>query len=205
MKRCWHGDCFTSVMMIASRPLPLLLLVLAGCLASAGCTATGLTTNSSPSTAQWVKRQGGIVTDHHQVHAEAALATLKPALGDVGRSFQVRVLATDALTAFAWPSGELYVSRGLVTKLTPDELAAAIAHEAAHILADESPMHPSALAGSSCAHDHEAHADALGTQLLKQSGIPAKAMTSMLHKVKDAQPMNSPVRMALQKRISALR
>ena len=58
--------------------------------------------------------------------------------GDLsGRTVQVTILNSPAINAFALPSGDIYVTRGLIALATDEsELAAVIAHEIAHVTAD---------------------------------------------------------------------
>lgn len=67
--------------------------------------------------------------------------------------------------------------------LSDQELAAAIAHEAGHLIAEPAGEDRAALSGS---HDNDAcemAADVAGRRLLVASGIPPSAMVSMLRKV----------------------
>ncbi|WP_202912943.1 M48 family metalloprotease [Acuticoccus sediminis] len=54
-----------------------------------------------------------------------------------GRSVNVTILNSPAVNAFALPTGDVYVTRGLIALATDEsELAAVIAHEIAHVTAD---------------------------------------------------------------------
>ncbi len=154
---------------------------------------------------QWVHKQGGLSTAHaDQLRADAALDTLAPAMGDRRKPVRVFVLASDKVTAYVWPRGGIYVSRGLIQRLSEQELAAAIAHEMGHLI-DTGTTHIATLEGATGSDDHEMLADAKGVQLLTRSGLNPAAMATMLQKVHDAQPENSPLRPRLQARIDALR
>lgn len=87
--------------------------------------------------------------------------------------------------AYAWPSGKIYVTRGLVEILADDELAAAVAHEFGHLLGNGNMPPPASLRGCAKekARDEESRADALGVQLLRVSGFDPQAMTWMLAKL----------------------
>lgn len=55
--------------------------------------------------------------------------------------YKVTVLNSPAINAFALPSGQLYVTRGLVVLATDtSELASVMAHEMAHVIADHASM-----------------------------------------------------------------
>ncbi len=55
--------------------------------------------------------------------------------------YKVTVLNSPAINAFALPSGQLYVTRGLVALATDtSELASVMAHEMAHVIADHASM-----------------------------------------------------------------
>ena len=117
----------------------------------------------------------------------------------------VRVLASDVPGGYAWPGGAIFVTRGLLQVVSDDELAAAIAHEMGHLLADEGPPGLVALAGqSACREGCESKADAMGCLILRVHGRPTDAMASLLAKVK-ASPMTEPgVRRAIARRIDIL-
>lgn len=57
------------------------------------------------------------------------------------RSVRVTILNSPAVNAFALPSGDLYVTRGLIALASDEsELAAVIAHEIAHVKADHAKL-----------------------------------------------------------------
>jgi Zn-dependent protease with chaperone function len=118
-----------------------------------------------PTWQRWSEQQGGLETGRTVQAAEDALARLS-ACGCP--KIRVRVLASDRTEAFGWRDGSVFVTRGLVAALLPEELAAAIAHEIAHVRAGTA---------------REAEADRLGVELLRASGLPAERMAAMLAKL----------------------
>ena len=130
---------------------------------------------------------GGVDAGEQQIRAERALSPLAGALGIPG--IRVAILNSAEPGAYAWPDGQLYVTRGLATQLTDDELAAALAHELGHLLADGHLHPPASLHGETVGQaDVEARADATGQQLLLAAGLPPDAMPRMLHKLHEAMP-----------------
>ncbi|MHA3979515.1 M48 family metalloprotease [Halovulum sp. GXIMD14794] len=76
----------------------------------------------------------------NQVGARLAAQTEEPA-----ENWTFTILDTPTLTAFAQPGGYVYVSRGLLALLNSEaELAAVLAHQMAHVLADHVPLQPPA-------------------------------------------------------------
>ena len=101
----------------------------------------------------------------------------------LARPARVLILESSKMNAFSWPDGRIYVTRGLVERLTDDELAAALSHELGHLLQDHH-VTVAALQGFAASGDCEAKADAWGCAILEARGIPRSAMTAMLTKVK---------------------
>lgn len=97
------------------------------------------------------------------------------------------------------------MTSGLLRLLNDDELAAALAHETGHMIADGHVQAQFGLAGCRQNPDAESTADAIGVQLLVASGLPRNAMIRMLTKVRDAQDLGCPCRTALSARIDRLR
>jgi Zn-dependent protease with chaperone function len=118
-----------------------------------------------PAWQRWSARQGGLETGRTVQAAEAALALLDACTCP---EIRVRVLASDRAEAFGWRDGSIFVTRGLVAALAPEELAAALAHEIAHVTA---------------ATPAERDADRIGAALLHASGLPAERMADMLAKL----------------------
>ena len=123
--------------------------------ASAGCSTIGINDPliSSPSTPSLttgpataptdpeheriVAGYGGLYDDPAAAQAVArAVGRLVAASDDPSQSYRITILNSPAINAFALPSGNLYVTRGLIA-LADDtsEVAAVIAHEMAHVTA----------------------------------------------------------------------
>jgi predicted Zn-dependent protease len=147
-----------------------------------------------PAWERWSMRQGGLVdpAEEGQVvaSAEAALARLAGACACP--HVRVRVLNNERSEAFAWRDGSLFVTRGLVRLLAPEELAATLAHELGHLLAGGA-----ARSGPAA----ELTADRLGTELLVASGLNREHMLSMLERIVSATAPEP----GIEARIAALR
>lgn len=152
---------------------------------------------------EWVENHGGFassVTAGRATRIGAALAT-ETFRGHISLS----VLNTQFIGGFAWPDGRIYVTRGLVELTSDDELAAAIAHEMGHLLADRGPPTLVALAGqSACDAGCEERADAIGCLLLRVKGRPAAAMITLLRKIAASPETDSNVRPSIERRIERL-
>ena len=125
-------------------------LVLAGCdtLRLGGDTATTLPAPQAPRLTGVPGRNDG---DHAKLTAafggeysapamqrllDKIAARLVAASGDPSRSYQVTILNSPLVNAFALPDGRLYVTRGLLALATDEsEIAAVMAHEIAHVIA----------------------------------------------------------------------
>jgi len=134
---------------------------------------------------RWASRQGGVVDDPSRAEAaNRALQALRFKPGGDCQVPSVAVLDCPIPAAYAWPCGRIFVSTGLVDLLDRDELIAAIAHELGHLCHDPAPQARVALRGGTCVGDDgEIAADAAGRDLLRRSGCPVAALTSMLRKV----------------------
>ena len=154
---------------------------------------------SAGSPGRWVKDMGGTLHDAHAQRAQAALALLAPP-----PNVRVRVLDVESVGAYAWPDGQIFVTRGLVDLLTQPELVAAIAHEAGHLMDGGHLRAPRALHGYGSDPDAEVRADAAGASLLRQRGLDARVMSSMLDKVCASPAAPASCRPGLRRRIQAL-
>ena len=96
----------------------------------------------SPEHEKLIESYGGIYQNEKMELAVAALVgRLGEASADPNRSWQVFILNSPAINAFALPTGDLYVTRGLMTLANDEsELAAVIAHEIAHVTADHAKL-----------------------------------------------------------------
>lgn len=84
-----------------------------------------------------VASYGGVYDDPAAAQAVArAVGRVVAASDDPSQSYRITILNSPAVNAFALPSGNLYVTRGLIA-LADDtsEVAAVIAHEMAHVTA----------------------------------------------------------------------
>lgn len=122
-------------------------LLLAGCAAldpfgdkrDAGApqtqTETGQTSPHSPEHAKLVGMFGGEYrAAAAEAHLNQVLAQLAKADETPGKAYRVTILNTPSVNAFALPSGNLYVTRGLLALANDtSEVAAVMAHEIAHV------------------------------------------------------------------------
>lgn len=105
----------------------------------------------------------------------------------IGGELRIAVLDTPGLAAYSKPSGRLYLTRDLINALSDDELAAVLAHEAAHLLLDgHRHARPAALVAPDASVGVESRADAVGCALLRRAGVCPTAMRSMLLKLRAA-------------------
>lgn len=175
--------------------IKLRIALLLGAVVTGGCGGT------TPQ-ATWVSAQGGVIQGTRHSRAEAALVRLG---SPGGRAVHVNVLDSDAVGAFAWPSGTVFVTRGLIDLVDDRELAAAIAHEVGHLLDDGHLQTVVGLRGCRDNPDREARADAIGVRLLVARGIDPNAMISMLGKVRAATSVPPSCRPAISHRLELLR
>jgi len=151
---------------------------------------------------QWVVHQGGTVGGSQQARAEAVARPLFACC--MGRAATVQVLNTDAISAFSWRNGRVFVTRGLMDHLDDAELAAVIAHELGHLLSDGQLQTVASLRGCCVDPDREVRADAAGLALLRGQGLSAKPMISMLEKIEEYGSLPSACRLAMDRRIALL-
>ena len=93
---------------------------------------------SSQEHARIVATYGGIYHDKRLEEMLAKVVTrLVAASDDPKRTYRVTILNAPAVNAFALPSGDLYVTRGLLALASDaSEVAAVMAHEMAHVTAN---------------------------------------------------------------------
>jgi Zn-dependent protease with chaperone function len=195
----WHRSCLgPSVRRFFLVLLPFAVIGMLGC-------ASGSADHGRPG-AQWVARHGGVCPPGAQGRPQAALQRLVGTRGE--RELRIGVLDCDAVAAYAWPDGSIFVSRALVELLDDDELTAAIAHEVGHLTSDGHVRSAVSLSGSSHRvkrwDDVELRADAAGVDLLRRSGLPPQAMNRMLAKVRDSGHLSPARAQALLRRIDKL-
>ena len=152
-----------------------------------------------------VGRTAPLLTSERQ-RADVALARLSASLD--GRVIRLTVSDSSTVAAYAWPDGRVLLTRGLVRLLDDDELAAAVAHELGHLLADGHLRTVAALGGARLAGpsaaDVESRADAAGCGLLSAAGYAPAAMPRMLQKVAGAPGTSGATRASLKNRIGRL-
>ena len=150
----------------------------------------------------WVIHQGGIVEGSQQTRAEAVARPLFACC--MGRAASIQVLNTDAVSAFSWRNGRVFVTRGLMDHLNDDELAAVIAHELGHLLSDGQLQTVASLRGCCVDPDREVRADATGLALLRAQGLSAGPMVSMLRMIEKYGSLPPACRLAMDHRITLL-
>ena len=116
----------------------------------------------------------------------------------------IDVLDRPDFTAFSWPNGRVYVSRGLVDALDDELLTAAIAHELGHLLNHGAAERPAALRGAPTALAVETAADRAGMQLLVRGGHRGDVMRRMLSRVLEQPNLSDRVKAQLRHRVAAL-
>ena len=155
----------------------------------------------------WVRAQGGVsIEPARQARVDRVVKWFGPDLQ--GAPLRVRVLPAEGATAYGWRCGELFVTRGLVDLLDDQELAAALAHEMGHLIADGGARPLAGLSGAGDVDENltvEANADRLGADLLRRHHLPPQAMPRMLAKVEGASGLDGSCRDALRRRIEFLR
>jgi predicted Zn-dependent protease len=177
------------------RPAVCFLLLVCGTLT--GCA------QSPPAPVQgWLRAHGGVLADSRQPRAVWALMSLP--LAQAGQTLRIAVVDSDKLGAFAWPSGEIFITRALIDLLDDDELAAAVAHKTGHLLSDGHLARPLALDGCASDADAETAADLLASELLQTAGLPQDALPRLLRKVADDPRTVGSCRDDLTRRISRL-
>ncbi len=161
----------------------------------------GVGCSPAPSQSAWIRSQGGLAGQPQLAKAHAALDLLGR---EQTRAVRVSILNSDAAGAYAWPAGDVFVTRGLVDLLDQQELAAALAHEIGHLIADHALNPPTSLHGSTGGDASELAADATGAALLANQGIKRSFMISMLRKVSCSPSISPGCRKSMQERIAIL-
>lgn len=180
----WYGACHATGVRVAQLfSIPLFLLVLGGCVASHRSHANGL---------------GPL-----QSRCEAARARLG---ANPCERLGVIVLNNPAPGAYAYPSGKLCVTSGLLEMASEDELAAALAHELGHLYDRGHLEPPFALSGEGVEqHDMESRADSVAIKLLIRRNIAPGSLVSLLEKVAHHPATRASARATLIERLSTLR
>lgn len=171
-----------------------------------------------PAPACWVEQFGGRETGERELRLARVTRAVLPE--HLHPRVRTAVLCCSEPAAYSWPSGEIFVTRGLLDLLSDDDhLAAAVAHEAGHLLT-EPPRHRhrhgieslrGGAVGGRDAVDHdvdlqaECDADLAGVQLLRGAGMNSSSMTDMLCKVRDAATLAPRYHHEMTHRIERLR
>lgn len=173
------------------------ILGMAAALAIAGCAGT-------PDAAAWIHAHGGVQStdDPRQARAESLARPLFA--GCDGRRLTIQVLASPAVTAYSLADGHVFVTRGLMDRLSDPLAQAAIAHELGHLLSDGRVESVSSLRGCADGADREVRADAAGAALLKSRGLRAEAMVEMLKQIRTCGCTTRASQFAVGQRIAAL-
>lgn len=167
------------------------------------CIALLLGCASLPNERQaWVEARGGLDTGNRQDRVAEAACRL--VTGACGTGVSVRVLQTEAVSAWCWPDGEIFLTSGLVDRLDDAEIAAAVAHELGHLVNDRHISGVASLGGASSERDAESRADLTGIELLEAQQIPGDAMVRMLTKVVRSGARPASALRAMQCRIDVL-
>jgi putative metalloprotease len=159
----------------------------------------GCSGRATSSADRWLDRNGGC--------CEAGTARLARVAARFDRvlssPIKTVVLDRSELRAYSFPSGEVIVSRGLLSACSDDELTAVIGHELGHLLHDGHAT--AALVGQVPAGgDVESAADAASVRLLTAIHVPTGSMRSALQKVHDSLPADSDLRVAIAARMRRL-
>jgi Zn-dependent protease with chaperone function len=136
--------------------------------------------------ADWASQQGGTIDDARVARVTAIGTALAQQAGCAPLRFHV--LNTPSVAAYSWPSGDVFLTAGMVDQAADDEIAAAIAHELGHLLSDGYRHAAVALRGTDAPLDVEQRADRLGCQLLAATGRSPDAMVRALRKLCAASP-----------------
>lgn len=176
------------------------LLIIAG----QGCAGRNVALRSGPTQppAAWIAAHGGSLQD---LRAERARGTGKKLSGaDAMAPIRVHVLGSRTATAYAWPSGDVFVTAGLVDLLDDDALAAALAHEIGHLLDGGHIVLPLGLSGAQRG-DSEHRADEAGVMLLGGDATARARMIAMLERVAAASSTSPRAADGMRRRIQMLR
>ena len=163
-------------------------VLIAACIAGVGILVSGcaseLANCQHSKVDAWVARSGGLDGDSSlDRRLQTSFKRLTVARNE-NSNIECRVLASDSVAAFSWSTGEVFVTRGLMLRMSDDQVCAVIAHELAHLMMDGQLKDPATLAPGDSAHlDVEAAADLIGCRILSRSGLSSRHMIDMLTKL----------------------
>jgi Zn-dependent protease with chaperone function len=119
---------------------------------------------------------------------------------------RLRVFDQTRPAAYSWPEGTIALSRGLVDRLTADELEAAIAHELGHLISDGWIRAPASLSGNRASNDEERRADLIAVTLLESRGLSRAHLADALRRILESdQGLTAAQREAIAARIVRLK
>ena len=151
----------------------------------------------------WVADSGGVCEKGPPTDRVRALAA-RVTDGCADATIDVSVLHRDDLSAFSWPGGQVFVSRGIVEALDDELLMAAIAHELAHVLNHRDIRQVAGLRSLSATLAAELKADRVGMKLLTARGVRPDAMRRMLCRISEDPRLPIRIKNDLRCRIASL-
>jgi predicted Zn-dependent protease len=177
--------------------MPRLMLLIVFSMVCCACAATA---PHSP-IAEWTRNHGGCIVDGRLVR----LRHVGDRLAWTGlQASQLHVLNSQAVAAYSWPSGEVFVAAGLVDRASDDELTAALAHELGHLVLQHRLAVPATLISTEptiSGGNVEERADAVGMILLHRCGVSTSALAGVLRKAEGEQG-SAAVRNAIAHRVA---
>ena len=149
----------------------------------------------------WCASQGGCLQGCRCVRLQNVASQFAWAGLDAQR---LHVLDSTSVGAYSWPSGDVYVTAGLMDRVDDEELAAALTHEMGHLVDEYRMLSPVGLSGNGggVGNDVEMQADAIAVQLLRHNHISPDALISVLQITARQEPG---LKHAIEARIAALR
>ncbi|MGC2131912.1 MAG: M48 family metalloprotease, partial [Xanthobacteraceae bacterium] len=134
---CQVGVALAAILLAACTATPPANVSLAGNPAPAKQTDTSMSPAVLREHQRILATYGGIYTDPRlQTVIEQMVERLVAASDKPDLHYKVTILNSQSINAFALPTGQLYVTRGLIALADDDsELASVIAHEMGHVIA----------------------------------------------------------------------
>ena len=171
--------------------------LLAGGCRSLGAWQTGTPFWASPTeslaggqqlTRELAVRFGGVLrsADAEQRMVRVGRRLSSGTMGSAG-AYHYALLDSERINAVSLPGGYIYLTSGLYEQLASDDLlAAALAHELAHLAAGDHDKDPPRSLDGALAK--EISADSYAADLVEQAGFDRTALITLVLLVKDAQP-----------------